>query len=175
MNKRIFILFGTTLFFLTSMSIQAALFDSHYKKFSNSTLTGIKTVAINIDRPTNYDYDELARYGVTKEGLQELMTQRLRDAGFDVISLEQALENPEASLIDLRIRLITPRYHYFAYYLDLSVIRKVPLPQGNNSFYSVTTWSDGQNGALQQTGFHYINDYTINLVDNFIQAHQSQN
>jgi len=176
MKKRILVHISAILLLFLSLSAGAAYYEDH-QTYANATLQGLKTVAVNIDPPIGSYYGEMLRYGVTKNELQEKISQRLRDAGFNVISFEESLENPEAVLLDLRVRLTIPYYAFYSYDLNLSVKQKIPLPQGNNAFYSVRTWSDGQIGALQISGMglHYLYDYSMQLVDNFIRAHQAQN
>ena len=176
MKKRILVHISAILLLFLSLSAGAAYYEDH-QTYANATLQGLKTVSVNIDTPIGSDYGEMLRYGVTKNELQEKISQRLRDAGFDVISFKDALEDPDAVLLDLRVRVVIPWGSYYAYDLNLSVKQKVPLPRDSNAFYSVRTWSDGQIGALQISGvgLHYLYDYSMQLVENFIKAHQAQN
>jgi len=175
MKDRILLHISVLLVLLFSLSA-GAYYEDH-KTYANATLRGLKTIAVNIDPPIGSYYGEMLRYGVTTSGLQDRISQRLRDAGFTVISFEEALENPSAVLLALRVRVDIPWGSYYAYDLNLSVKQKVPLPQNINSFYSVLTWSDGQIGALQISGpgLQYLYDYSLQLVENFIKAHQAQN
>jgi hypothetical protein len=162
---------------LASFPVLAALFDYDREDnqfFANTSLNSIKTIAINIDPPVGNYYGELGKYGVSTTVLEEKMSQRLRAAGINVVSFNEALEDPEAALLDLRVRLVLPDYSYYSYNLHLSLKQKVPLP-GKNAFYSVKTWSDSIIGALEQSRLVVLNDYSMQLVDNFITAYQTQN
>ena len=146
------------------------------ENFANISLKGLNTVAINIDPPFGSDYSTLVSIsGVSKEDLQQQIEQRLRNAGFNVISFRQSLDDPDAVVLNLRMRLVMPWNLFYQYNLDLSLKQKVPLQTGNNAFYSVETWSDGIHGAVSQTDLKYLNDYSLKLVDNFISAYQAQN
>lgn len=163
---------------ITAVSLSAAAASGYIdnENFANISLKGLNTIAINIDPPFGSDYTTLrVTSGVSKEDLKQQIEQRLRNAGFNVISIEQSLENPEAVVLNLRMRLVMPWSLFYQYSLDLSVKQKVPLPAGNNAFYSVETWSDGIHGAVSQSDLKYVNNYSLQLVDNFISAYQAQN
>ena len=158
-----------------TLSAGAAFYGDY--PYANATLKGLKTIAVNIDPPRGSDYGELSRYGVTSEQLQEMISARLRDAGFKVISFTESLEDPDAVMLDLLVRVDIPWGSYYAYDIKLSVNQKLSLAHGKNSFYSVKTWSDRQIGALQQAGpgLYPLYGYSMQLVENFIKAHQAQN
>lgn len=163
---------------ITSVSLSAAAVSSYIdnENFANISLKGLNTIAINIDPPFGNDYTTLRVIsGVSKEDLKQQIEQRLRNAGLNVISFEQSLENPEAVVLNLRMRLVMPWSLFYQYSLDLSIKQKVPLAAGNNAFYSVETWSDGIHGAVSQSDLGYLNNYSLQLVDNFISAYQAQN
>ncbi|OGT31624.1 MAG: hypothetical protein A2W28_09300 [Gammaproteobacteria bacterium RBG_16_51_14] len=142
--------------------------------FTNSSLKGFHTVAINIDPPDAPYYADISRYGVSKTELEKQITQRLQGVGINVISLEQALEDPAAALIELRLRVV-PNDLYYSIGLNLSVRRKAALAPGSNAYYSVETWSDGLVGGLAQTDLPKIYIYTSQIVDRFIAVYQTQN
>ena len=160
----------------SSLSATAAFFE-YPQGYANATLKGLKTIAVNIDPPRGSDYTEMTLYGVSSEQLQAMISGRLRDAGFKVITFTESLEDPEAVLLDLRVRVDIPWSSFYAFDLKLSVNQKLPLPQDKNSFYSVRTWSDRQIGALQRSGpgLYPLYGFSMQLVENFIQAHQAQN
>jgi hypothetical protein len=62
----------------------------------------------------------------------------------------------------------------YSYGLDLSLNQKSALASGAG-YHSVKTWSTSQFGGMQQTSLPYLNNYSMNLVENFIQVHQAQN
>jgi len=169
---------ATTLLFLTiSLSAIAAFFEEPLG-YAHATLKGLKTIAVKIDPPRGSDYTAMFTYGVTSEKLQEMISARLRDAGFKVINYSDSLEDPEAVLLDLRVRVDVPWGSFYAFDIKLSVNQKLPLAQGGaGSFYSVRTWSDRQIGALQQSGpgLYPLYGYSMQLVENFIRDHHAQN
>ncbi len=171
--KKITTLLSSALFIVFfSLSSTAALYgDSEHPQ---NVLTEINKIAITIDPPTNYYYGELIKYGVTKEKLHEMISQRLTNAGFNVVPFSESLEHPEAAVLNLKIRLIKGYGLIYSYGLNLSLNQKAPL-QGANAFHSVETWSDWLAGGTQQTGLPYLNGYVMKLVDNFIDSHHSQN
>lgn len=162
---------------LLALSLSTAAFFEEPQGYAQSTLKGLKTIAVNIDPPRGNDYTQMSRYGVSSEKLQEMISTRLRDAGFKVINYSESLTDPEAVLLDLRVRVDMPRGSFYAFDLKLSVNQKVPAQGGAGSFYSVRTWSDRQIGALQAVGpgLYPLYDYSMLLVENFIKAHHAQN
>jgi len=175
MKKRIVVLITALIFSLVSLPGMALYFSWDSQNFANATLSGINTIAVNVDPPIRSVNDELRNYGVSDIELEKKIAQRLRDAGFNVVSTEQALADPEAALLKLRIRMIISHGTVYSYGLDLSLNQKAPLSGGSNSFYSIRTWSDGLFGGTQQTSLRYLNNYSMQLVENFIEAHRAQN
>jgi hypothetical protein len=139
------------------------------KSFAYLPLKGIDTVAVNIDG----SYQSYERYGLIPQRLKTLITQRLEAAGLRVVDADQVPQIPSAALLNLQIRINETAYYYYAYGLNLALRQKVPLLSG--SFTTVSTWSDGQVGAMTPIQLVNINDYSLHLVDNFIRAHREQN
>lgn len=171
MNNFIKLLSGIFLLVLYSFSVSA---DDYVKiDYPQTAPAGLKAIAITIDPPTNYYYGEMKSYGVSKENLESIISQRLTNAGFKVISFTESLENPEASVLNLKVRLIKGYGLIYSYGLNLSLNQKAPL-LGGNAYHSVKTWSDWKAGGTQQTSLPVINGYVVELVDNFIETHRSQ-
>jgi hypothetical protein len=175
MKKQILTLMTALTLMLVSMPGSALYFSWDSQSLSNATLKGVNKVAVDVDPPVNSLNSELQNYGVSDTDLENKISQRLRDAGFSVISAEQALTDPEAALLKLRIRLIIGYGLIYSYGLDLSLNQKAILYGGNDLHYSVKTWSDSQFGGMQQTSLPYLNTYSMELVENFIEAHRAQN
>jgi len=172
MNKLITILSSALLITFLSLSSMAVNYgDGNHPE---NVLTGIKAIAVTIDPPTNYYYGELKTYGVSKENLEYEISKRLTNAGFDVISFSDSLEKQDAAVLNLKIRITIGHGLIYFYDLNLSLNQKAPL-HGNNASHSVETWSDVLVGAMQQTTLPYLNGYSMQLVENFIETHQAQN
>jgi len=176
MKNHLLIAFALMLPVLATLPANAVNYGGDSQDYYKDTLKGLKTIAVNIDPPFGNDYVDL-RYvgGITRESLQEQFAARLRQAGFNVISFEESLENPEAALLNLRVRLVMPWSMYYHYYLDMSLKHKIPLATGSKAFFSVETWSDGIHGAGAVSDLRYVRDHAMTLVENFIQAHRAQN
>ena len=171
MNK--FITMLSAIFLLVFYSFSVSATDYVQAHYPQTAPAGLKAIAITIDPPTNYYYGEMKSYGVSKENLEKIISQRLANAGFKVISFTESLENPEAAVLNLKVRLIKGYGLIYSYGLNLTLNQKAPL-QGGNAFHSVETWSDWKAGGTQQTGLPVINGYVAELVDNFIETHRSQ-
>ena len=175
MKQRILTLMTALALLLSSMPGSAFYYSCDSQTFANATLHEVKIIAVNVDPPIRSMNDKLRNYGVSDIELEKKISQRLRDAGFNIISTEQALADPEAAQLKLRIRMIISHGTVYSYGLDLSLNQKAPLSGGSNSFYSIRTWSDGLFGGTQQTSLRYLNNYSMQLVENFIEAHRAQN
>ncbi|OGT86830.1 MAG: hypothetical protein A3G42_03915 [Gammaproteobacteria bacterium RIFCSPLOWO2_12_FULL_47_76] len=175
MKQRILTLMTALALLLASMPGSAFYYSWGSQTFANATLHEVKIIAVNVDPPIRSMNDKLRNYGVSDIELEKKISQRLRDAGFNIISTEQALADPEAAQLKLRIRMIISHGTVYSYGLDLSLNQKAPLSGGSNSFYSIRTWSDGLFGGTQQTSLRYLNNYSMQLVENFIEAHRAQN
>jgi len=174
MKQRILAYITALTLMLVSLPGSALYFSWDNQEFANATLKGLKTLAINVDPPIRSLNDELHNYGVSDVELEKKISQRLRDAGFNIVTAEQARNDPEAALLKLRIRMIISHGTVYSYGLDLSLNQKAGL-SGSNNYYSVRTWSDGVFGGTQQTNLHILNNYSMQLVENFIEAHRVQN
>jgi hypothetical protein len=166
---------SSILLLLLSAQTSAYYFSLDHQSFTNSNLKGFDTVAINIDPPVGLHNMEINRYGVTKTELQNQLTQRIQEAGINVVSFEEALQDPNAALIELKLRVITSYSLYYSIGLNLSVKRKAPLGEGSDAYYSIETWSDGTVGGGSQSDLPKIYTYTSQLVDKLIVAYQDQN
>jgi len=175
MKKQILTLMTALALMLVSIPGSALYFSWDDQSVADATLKGVKTVTVNVDPPVRSLNDELRNYGVSDIDLEKKISQRLRDAGFNVVSAEQALADPEAALLKLRIRMIIGYGLVYSYGLNLSLNQKASLYGGNNTFYSVKTWSEGKFGGTQQTSLGILNNYSMQLVENFIEAHRAQN
>ncbi len=159
---------------LVSFPGYALYFSWDGETLANASLKGINTLVVDVDPPVRLMRDELKNYGVTEADLEQKITQRLSAAGFNIITAEQAQNIPEAALLKLRIRVIISHGAIYSYGLDLSLNQKSALASGA-AYYSVKTWSASQFGGMQQTSLPYINNYSMDLVENFINAHHAQN
>jgi len=174
MKQRILTFIAVLALVHISLPVSALYFSWDNQAFANATLKGVKTLAVNVDPPIKSLNGELNNYGVSDIELEKIISLRLRDAGFNVVTAEQARNDPEAALLKLRIRMIISYGAVYSYGLDLSLNQKAGL-SGSNNYYSVRTWSDGVFGGTQQTNLNILNNYSMQLVENFIEAHRAQN
>jgi hypothetical protein len=174
MKRRIHDLIAILALAYFSLPVYALYFSWDSQAFTNATLKGVNTLAVDVDPPIRSMNDELRNYGVSDVELEKEISQRLRDAGFNVITTEQAIADPAAALLKLRIRMIISHGSVYSYGLDLSLNQKTGI-SGSDNYYSVRTWSDGIFGGTQQTNLGILNGYSMKLLDNFIAAYRAQN
>lgn len=172
--KRRLILFISTLIFSVASFSGYAYFSEDYLFLKNSSLKGVNTVIVEVDPPVRSLNDELVNHGVSSGELQKRISERLRDAGINVIDREQALADPQAALLKLRIHMAIGWGTVYSWGLNLSLNQNTSLNRPG-AYYPVRTWSTGKFGGTQQTNLRIINDYSMQLVDEFIAAHHAQN
>ncbi|HKK15171.1 MAG TPA: hypothetical protein VJ981_00580 [Gammaproteobacteria bacterium] len=173
MNKRILPIVSALIFSLASLSAYA-YFSWDYMVLENTSLKGINTITVAVDPPVRSLNDELVNHGVSATELQKRMIERLQAAGLNVVSREQASTDPQAALLKLRIHMTIGYGAVYSWGLNLSLNQKVALNRPE-SFYPVRTWSTGKFGGTQQTNLRIINDYSMQLVNDFIDAYHAQN
>lgn len=173
MKQRILIIVSALVISLASASAYA-YFSWDYMVLENSSLKGINTITVLVEPPITSLNDELVNHGVSATKLQKRMTEHLQAAGLNVVSREQAATDPQAALLRLRIHLTIGYGAVYSWGLNLSLNQKVALNRAE-SFYPVRTWSTGKFGGTQQTNLRIINDYSMQLVNDFIDAYRAQN
>lgn len=172
-THRIFLAVSALIFSFATFSVYA-YFSEDYLIQRNSSLKGINTVTVDVAPPITSLNDELVNQGVSATELETRITERLQAAGINVISSEQALSEPGAALLKLRIHMTIGWGTVYSWGLNLSLNQNASLDRPG-AHYPVRTWSTGQFGGTQQTNLRIINDYSMQLVDEFIAAHHAQN
>lgn len=151
-----------------------AYFSGDYLLLENSSLKGINTVSVEVVPPIDSLNYELKYRGVSSTELEQKISERLQAAGINVISREQALSEPEAAMLRLKIHLIIGMGRIYSWGLNLSLNQNAPLER-SGAFHPVRTWSTGKFGGTQQTNLGIIRNYSLELVEEFIAAHHAQN
>lgn len=160
---------------LVSTAGAAFSFGDGSDTFARDALKGIKVITVNVDPPARHIYDDLRVRGITAESLQGEITSRLQQAGIQVIDMTAALDDPDAALLNLRVRLVRSSKGVYSYGLYLSANRKVLLGQDTTSFQSVRVWSDYKVGGTSISFLRDVEVYSYELVDRFVADYQRQN
>ena len=155
MAKNIYSLF-MTLFLLGTFSFNVIA-------ASNNSLQSLKTIAVEVDIPTGGAYGDLIARGVTKVKLEDSISKQLQAAGFKMIGVNDAQNDPSAALIEVRIRVIN----------SLGVVYSTSV-NVTTSYYA-DAWTGNVNTGLSQNDLPSINTYAKELIDDFIKIHQAQN
>jgi len=174
MARNIYSLFTTLLFFgLLSFNVNAG--GKNISELSNISLQGLKTIAVEAIIPTGGDYGVLIALGVTKEKMEENISKQLQAAGFNIISVNDARNDPSAALIKVRIRLIKSLGVVYSTSINITMKQKVYLGQNATTSYYADAWTGGVTSGLSQNDLPSINTYAKELIDDFIKVHQVQN
>ena len=155
MAKNIYSLF-MTLFLLGTFSFNVIA-------ASNNLLQSLKTIAVEVDMPTGGDYGILKALGVTKVKLEDNISKQLQAAGFNIIGVNDAENDPSAALIEVRIRVIK----------SLGVVYSTSI--NITTSYYADAWTGSVTSGLSQSDLPSINTYAKELIDDFIKVHQAQN
>src|SRR3970040_3140875 len=94
MKQRILTLMTALALLLASMPGSAFYYSWGRQTFANATLHEGKIIAVNAAPPIRSMNGKLMTCGVSDIELEKKISQRLRDAGFNIISTEQALAYP---------------------------------------------------------------------------------
>ena len=144
--------------------------------FFENPLKGVNKMAINIKFFSSDPYNSLEdRERITKSSLESEIAEKLKHAGFEIISMEAAKNDPEAVFLDLEYHINLLYQLVYTFDMSASVRQKFKKTDGDGSYITVKTWSDGRVGGMSQSGLGNIRTYTHELVENFIQAHKTQN
>ncbi len=158
------------LFYLGVLSFNISAAGGNISVLPDIQLQDLKTVAIDVNTPTTGDYRYLQRAGATKEKLEENISKQLQTAGFNIISLNDAQNDPTAALIEVRIRLSKGFGALFSTSVQVTVKQKVSLGQNASPKFYADTWSGGVNTSLSQQDLPSILIYTRELVDDLIKV-----
>lgn len=129
---------------------------------------GIQTLGLEISG-IHQDYQ---RYGLEKATLTEQVAQQLQAAGFNLAPVEETRDSPTAALLQVDLNLVRA-YSGYPYAITVKLIQKIQLAGSQGHFIPVTTWSTSRTGFLRSIELHYLQDYTAELVQQFIEAAQT--
>ncbi len=139
--------------------------------FSHMTLNGITALAVSVEDVV----PELAPYGMTAEKLGATVASRLESAGLSVVNTAEALQNPRAEL--LRVRIITNRNAQGFYHLSvkLELRKKIPLGNPAGGFISQAIWSSAENGVMLANETEKIDALLTTQLNGFLADFAVQN
>jgi hypothetical protein len=174
MVKNIYSLF-TTLFFLGALSFNVYAAGSNISELSNISIQGLKTLAVEVNMPTGGAYGDLKARGMTKVKLEENVSKQLQAAGFNIIGVNDAQNDPSAALIEVRIRVVRTLGVVYSTSVNITMKQKVYLGQNTTTSFYADAWTGGVTSGLSQNDLSSINTYVRELIDDFIKVHQVQN
>lgn len=113
--------------------------------------------------------NEYERYGLAGPPVRERVTAKLRAAGWDIVSVEQAAQAGDILLVDVifhaNLNTSTLQYSYAASVkLKPTVDTKVREPGTK----AIPLWSDGRTGWSEAMGLRKINGYLDEMIDQMI-------
>lgn len=137
----------------------------------DGTLTGIRSAAVRIDG----SYPQYRGYGLDTRRLQAALEDRLRQAGFQLLALDQAMGRADAVVLDLRLRITEGNYQFYSYSVTLTARQGLALGSQGRSRAPVSAWSDGRVGGIPPFNLGWLNGYAMGLLEHFLNDHRADN
>lgn len=132
-----------------------------------TTPRGVHTLGVEINGiEQNY-----RRYGLDKAKLAKDVTQRLEEAGFNVIPAEEAQSSPSAAILQVDLDLV---YSYlgYSYAVSVKLVQKIKLAGSQGKLVPVITWSTGRSGFIREPDIPNLYNYMTTAVEQFIKSAQ---
>ncbi|MBT8445881.1 MAG: hypothetical protein KJO38_01955, partial [Gammaproteobacteria bacterium] len=126
----------------------------------------IQRVAIRYDGfETDYE-----RYGLKVSELRQEFTEQLSNAGYRLLSYEEAVGDPNARLVLVYFRAnLNTTTGMFSYATAIRLSERLPLRESSSkAFSSRPVWSKGDNGALRQSDLGRLNAVYRDLMTAFL-------
>lgn len=156
---------------LLSLQVSARYLHNTEDVFVEKPLDNIDKIAVNVSISSGDIYEALEhRAGITSQIMEDEIIQKLLNANFNVISIEEAKNDPDAVFLDMDYHIHLLDFVVYTFDMNLSIRQKLKFSGDSNATMLVKTWSDGKHGGMAQSGLGKIRTYTHELVDNFIQA-----
>jgi hypothetical protein len=126
---------------------------------------GIQTLGVEISG-IQRDY---GRYGLDPAKLRARVIRQLEEAGFTIVPAEENRISPPDALLQININLVRAYFGY-PYGIAVKLVQKVPLAAPPGGLAPIVTWSKSQTGVVRLPELSRLNDYTVAVVAQFIEA-----
>lgn len=159
----------TILAFMAFVSTSSAL----NSEANRSTLKGLVGVRVLVEDLA----PEMERSGLRKTKLHTDVEQRLKKGGVKVLTQEECLKTAGEPYLYININTAVgkPQSNLYLYSIDIGLIQNVVLERDPKVTTYAITWSTGGVGLIEKELLNQLGESVLNIVDMFIEAHQSVN
>ena len=141
------------------------------RQTSQQALVGVRQVSVQV-----FGFEgEVERYGVNGMRARQDAEQRLRQAGFEIISPEEAAHSPNAAVVAIELHTVVNDYGIYSYATDLQLRQKIPLAGATGAYFTETVWSHGTNGWVKPFELQRVDGEISAMVDALLRDHATQN
>jgi hypothetical protein len=95
--------------------------------------------------------------------------QRLRQAGYRLVSPDEAIHFPQAQFADYELH-VNDAIFYYSFLVHLKLRAKQPLPQNPEAFVTQVLWSDWQIGGIELNHLERLQAPMQELTEELIAA-----
>lgn len=138
----------------------------------------VATVCAGEERPTGRPPQMLAvqfrgmetnwrSAGFDEADVRRQIEQRLRQAGYRLVSPDEAIHFPEAQFADFELH-VNDAVFYYSFLVFLKLRAKQPLPQNPESFVTRVLWSDWEIGGIELHHLERLQGPMLELTDELI-------
>lgn len=156
---------------ILSMTLLSAAAWSARAEFEVNSLRGIDGV-IALTNKLNPDF---AKDGLTTDGVQQIVEQRLKAGGIKLLTKDDITKNPGTPLLLVNLSLMESEPGMYAYSLDLELYQVVLLARDTDIPSLARTWSEGVVGAVSTSNMKQLNDRISSLIDEFVNDYMTAN
>jgi len=107
--------------------------------------------------------------GFDEAEVRRQIEERLRRAGYRLISPDEAIHFPEARFADFEVHVDNVLF-YYSFLVFLKLRAKQPLPQNPEAFVTQVLWSDWEIGGIELHHLERLQSPMLKLTDELIQA-----
>jgi len=144
--------------------------NSEVNRSTLKGLTGVKVLVEDIA-------PEVEKAGLAKNKLQADVELKVKKAGIKALTQEEVVKTPGEPYLYININAAVEKTqsNLYLYSIDIALIQNVVLERDPKTTTYAITWSTGGVGLFQKESLKQLGDSVLNIVDFFIEAHQSVN
>lgn len=161
---------AVALMIISIMLLSAAAWSAR-AEFEVNTLRGLDGVIAL----TNRINPDLAQDGLTTDGVQQIVEQRLKASGIKLLTREELPDNPGTPLLLVNLSMMESEPGLYAYSLDLELYQVVLLARDTDIPSLARTWSEGVVGVISSNNINQLNDRISALIDEFVNDYMMAN
>jgi len=159
---------GLGLFVIGGLIFIASPLFALNSEMNRSSLQGLKGVKVLVEDMA----PEVEQAGLVKEPLQKGIEEKLREAGINVLTQEEATRTPGEPYLYVNVNVTFSKgeEEVCSYSMDIALIQNVTLARDPKQTTYAVTWSTGGVGLIGKKSLSDLRESVRDLVDIFIKA-----